>query len=80
MVDGINIYIILLALATLLGITLIIRSTLRYDSHQYSTSCCGSCNSCGMGCMSSLSSEKEDFDRIMDEDTVSRTGGEVDHA
>ena len=80
MADGTNIYTTLLALAILMGIVLITRFILRHGSHQHSTGCCGNCGSCGAGCTSSVSSEKKDFDRIMGEDTVSRTGGEADHA
>ena len=80
MADGTNIYTTLLALAILMGIVLITRFILRHGSHQHSTGCCENCGSCGAGCTSSFSSEKKDFDRIMGEDTVSRTGGEADHA
>ena len=80
MTEGPNAYTALLALAILIGIVLITRFILKHGSHQHSTGCCGNCGSCGAGCTSSFSSEKKDFDRIMGEDTVSRTGGEADHA
>ena len=73
-----NGYTSLLAIAILVGIVLITRFILKNGSRQ-SNACNGNCSCCGVGCMSSFSPEKKDFDYIMGEDTVSRAGGEANN-
>jgi len=79
MTEGPNVYTALLALAILIGIVLITRYILQHGSHQHSTGCSGNCGSCGMGCMSSYSSEKKDFDRIMGEGKPEGAGSEEEY-
>ncbi|WP_314821735.1 hypothetical protein [Stomatobaculum longum] len=79
MTEGPNAYTALLALAILVGIVLITRFILKHGSHQHNTGCSGNCGSCGMGCMSSYSSEKKDFDRIMGEGKPEGAGSEAEY-